>query len=121
MVRVFRKREGRRVITALSGPEALQILATTKVDVILTDYSMPDMSGVELIERARAIAPRVISIMVTGYPELPDVVSAQARGLVLHVISKPWKASEVYETVERALATRASDEADVGLEPRSRG
>src|SRR5262245_53536896 len=89
MERAFRSREDRRLLVAISGEAALQLLRDNAVDVILCDYSMPEMSGVEFLQKARDVAPGAVSIMVTGYPELRDVAEAQARGLVRHIVAKP--------------------------------
>ncbi len=106
MERAFRSREDRRLLSAGSGAAALQVLKENQVDVILCDYSMPQMNGVEFLERARALAPSAVSIMVTGYPELREVAEAQTRGLVRHIVAKPWRLQDLMETIDRALSMR---------------
>jgi response regulator RpfG family c-di-GMP phosphodiesterase len=106
MQRAFRNRQNRRLLIAPSGAAGLEVLKNERVDVILCDYSMPEMSGVEFLEKVRQIAPEVVSIMVTGYPELREVTDAQSRGLVRHIVAKPWRLNDLLETVERALAMR---------------
>ena len=90
-----------------SGTEALEILARERVDVLLVDYSMPGMNGVQLLENAEKVAPDAVSIVVTGYPELGDVSEARHRGLVKHLLAKPWRTQELLSAVEHALKMRA--------------
>jgi CheY-like chemotaxis protein len=58
---------------AYSGHEALDILANDNtVGVLITDYGMPGMTGLELAEKARAMRPGLHVVLATGYDELPD-------------------------------------------------
>jgi diguanylate cyclase (GGDEF)-like protein len=61
------EREGHRVLTAASGPEALELLRTTPVDLVLLDYFMPGMTGEEVVEQLRRFNPYVQVILQTGY------------------------------------------------------
>ncbi len=106
MERAFRTRHDRRLLIATSGPEGLVMLKANVVDVILCDYSMPTMSGVQFLEQAQNISPATINIMVTGYPELREVIDAQSRGLVRHIVAKPWRLKELMDTVDRAVSMR---------------
>ena len=63
---------GHQVIQAHSGPAALAQLAEHPVDLLLTDYAMPGMTGAELVEQARQAQPDLKAIIVSGYAELPE-------------------------------------------------
>ena len=63
---------GHRVQDASSGRMALELLAQHPFDLIVTDYAMPGMTGVELIEAARQLRPDLRAVIVSGYAELPD-------------------------------------------------
>lgn len=63
---------GHQVIQAHSGPAALVELAEHPVDLLLTDYAMPGMTGAELVEQARQAQPDLKAIIVSGYAELPE-------------------------------------------------
>ncbi|OGQ84189.1 MAG: hypothetical protein A2289_10690 [Deltaproteobacteria bacterium RIFOXYA12_FULL_58_15] len=106
MARVFKRKDRFDVITVLSGSEGLKILDDRHVDVALVDFSMPKMNGVEFLEAAKKKNPEIIGVMVTGYPELRDVFEAQDRGLIAHVVAKPWRVDDLVDTVERALRLR---------------
>jgi CheY-like chemotaxis protein len=64
---------GHLVIEAHSGPKALKILQDGRsVDLLLTDYAMPGMTGLELARAARELHPNLPILLATGYAELPS-------------------------------------------------
>ena len=91
------------VLTASSGPQALELLAARPVHVLLADQRMPRMSGVQLLERAGRDHPETIRILVTGYAEIEVVIDAINRGSVYRYISKPWNADELLAIIRNAL------------------
>lgn len=119
--RTFRSRANRRVLSASSGDEALQILASTKVDVVLCDYSMPGMNGVQFLEKAKGTTPSAVVMMVTAFIDLRDVTDAQLRGLVRHILAKPWLPADLIEATERALSLRDLTSAVSRLQSRGPG
>jgi signal transduction histidine kinase len=66
-VRALLEREGHRVLTASSGPEALAIVETTDVQLVIVDYFMPRMTGAELVHRIRRCDPYLQIVLQTGY------------------------------------------------------
>jgi len=63
---------GHEVIQAHSGPAALAQLAEHPVDLLLTDYAMPGMTGAELVAQAKQLRPDLKAVIVSGYAELPE-------------------------------------------------
>jgi PAS domain S-box-containing protein len=63
---------GHQVIQAHSGPAALAQLAEHPVDLLITDYAMPGMTGAELVEQALQAQPELKAVIVSGYAELPE-------------------------------------------------
>jgi PAS domain S-box-containing protein len=63
---------GHQVIQAHSGPSALTRLAEHPVDLLLTDYAMPGMTGAELVAQAQQAQPGIKAIIVSGYADLPE-------------------------------------------------
>jgi len=93
------------VITVSSGQQALALLRDRPVHVVLLDQSMPGMTGVQVLEQVAAVAPTIaVAIMVTGFPELKEVMRALESGLVSQIVVKPWTPKELIAAVERALA-----------------
>ena len=65
---------GHSVLEAPSGPNALRVLETdAQFDVIITDYAMPGMTGLDLAEKIKQLRPKIPIIIATGYAELPPV------------------------------------------------
>ncbi len=87
------------VIEANSGEQAIQILrGDTPVDLLLTDYSMPGMNGVELAEAALEVRPELPILVATGYSELPS-----GGALKLPCLGKPYRESELADAIGRLL------------------
>ncbi len=108
---------GHTVLEANSGTQALELLRSGQaVDLVLTDYAMPGMTGVELGAAARALRPDLPVLLATGYAELPEGTTTD-----LPRLAKPYtqhqlaaitakllaKASEMTMPVERGGALRS--------------
>jgi len=65
--RMMLEREGHQILTATNGPEALEILRNSKVDLLLLDYFMPGMTGEEVVAELRKFNHYVQVILQTGY------------------------------------------------------
>ena len=96
------------VATAASGAEALEALAASPVDVVVTDVGMPGMGGLELARAAKALAPHVPIVAVTGFAERDDIASARGRE-VDAVLVKPVEPDALTRTIGEVArrATRA--------------
>jgi CheY-like chemotaxis protein len=100
--RLFR-REGYHVLTAGSGDEALDLLATNPVGVIISDARMADMDGSELLGRVRSLYPHVVRLMLSGYTDLLAVTRAVNSGELYQFITKPWDDSGLLKAVRAAF------------------
>ncbi len=87
---------------ALSGQEALEIIARHRFGHAFLDAKLPDMDGLELARRLLEIAPEIRIVMVSGYFYRDDVViqSAIARGLIRAFISKPFLRDDILKALE---------------------
>ena len=82
---------GHTAIEAYSGAEALKILASDRpIDLLITDYAMPGMNGVELATQARQLRPGLAVVLATGYSELPS--GAQ---IDLPRLNKPYQQADL--------------------------
>ncbi|MBN2360060.1 MAG: response regulator [Deltaproteobacteria bacterium] len=95
-----------RVTTAESGAAALEALAAGPVDVLLTDQRMPNMSGIQLVQRAREIDPDLIAILLTAYTDPRDLIDAINLGGIYRFISKPWDLDDLRLTLLNAVEHR---------------
>lgn len=98
-------REGYSVDTAMSGEDALERLKKTSYDLVLTDLKMGGMSGMELLERAKAISPSMIVIIMTAYASVENAVEAMKKGASDYIV-KPFVNEDVKLTVKRILEHR---------------
>jgi adenylate cyclase len=92
-----------QVLTAESGALALDLLASTKVDLIISDMRMPYMNGAEFLARAQTLYPDTMRILLTGYSEIESVVRAINEGGVYRYLNKPWDDQDLLHTVAQAL------------------
>ncbi|MGQ0686208.1 MHYT domain-containing protein [Bradyrhizobium sp.] len=104
---------GHAVIEARSGEEAVQLLnRMPKLDVVITDYAMPGMNGLQLAEAVAAERPGMPVVLCTGYAELP----AAARPLLR--LSKPFDQAALAAVLEDAMREQAAARAVVTLHPK---
>lgn len=90
------------IITAISGSEAIEILKKTPVEIIITDQRMPEMTGVEFLEKVIEINPEPMRILLTGYTDMTAVIDAVNKGKIFHYLTKPWNADELNDTIKKA-------------------
>ena len=93
-----------QVLTAISGTEALKILETKPVHLIITDQRMPEMTGVEFLEKVLEKYPDPMRILLTGYADMDAVVDAVNKGKIFHYLAKPWNEEELDLTINMAYA-----------------
>lgn len=90
------------VLLALNGHEALEMMKQHPVDAVLTDIRMPEMSGVELVQKIRAIGFATPVVMMSGFADLDTTLEALRAG-VLDVIEKPFSREKMIATLKHAL------------------
>jgi two-component system, OmpR family, response regulator len=79
---------GYQVLSAASGQDGLKTLSEHSIDVVVTDVGMPGMGGLEMAKAAKAIAPSVPVVIVTGWAERDDITRARGTD-VDAVLIKP--------------------------------
>lgn len=102
--------EGFCVLSSTDPFEALDMLATHSVDVIVTDQRMPGMSGIELLRRVRQLYPEVVRIMLTAHADTQVTAAAINEGAVFKFIFKPWSDEDLREVIREAFALRIRNE-----------
>ena len=102
---IFRE-AGWSVATASCGQEALEILSRSKsFDVIVADYYMPQVNGIEFLKRVNVKYPGTYCVMLTAYPFCDSVKYALNKYLNADILAKPWDEELVYK-IEAALEAR---------------
>lgn len=100
--RAFR-RENYTVLTAVSATEALRILSEKPVQIVVSDFKMPQMDGAVFLRTVKEKYPETIRIMLTGCADVAAVMGAINDGAVYKFITKPWNDDDLRITVSLAL------------------
>ena len=96
------RRAGHECETCASGAAALAALDARGADVVVTDWKMPEMDGIELLRRLHARRPGLPVILVTAHGTVPSAVAAMREG-AFDYVTKPFDNDELRATVGRAL------------------
>jgi DNA-binding NtrC family response regulator len=107
LVRVLRK-DGYDVVAVPTPHEALAVLASRPVAVMVSDYEMPEMDGVELSVRARALSPETTRVMVTGRRTVDTALAGINIGEVFRFLHKPFEPDALRREVAAAVAHHLS-------------
>jgi DNA-binding NtrC family response regulator len=94
------------VMVAMSGAEALDIVRSRRINVLVSDQRMPGMTGVDLLRQVGELSPSTMRILLTGYSDLNATIDSVNKGEVFRFITKPWKNDVLRFSVQ--LAARAS-------------
>ena len=97
------RREPYTILTAGDGFEALEILAENDVQVVLSDFRMPGMTGGELLKKAVELKPSVVGMLLSGHADLDLVIDSLNSGAVYRFMSKPWQGPELLEAISNAF------------------
>ncbi len=98
------EQEGFRVLEAATATAGLAILEDRFVDLILLDYKLPDLDGLQVLKRIAGTCPGQVTIMMTAYSSIEGVVEAMQTGAYTY-IKKPFEFAEILEHVKRGLET----------------
>lgn len=91
------------ILTALTAGEAMKMLEAGPVEIIITDQRMPEITGVEFLEKVIEKFPDPMRILLTGYADMNAVIEAVNKGKIFHYLSKPWNEEELDATISRAF------------------
>jgi response regulator RpfG family c-di-GMP phosphodiesterase len=105
LIRRILERCGYRTDEVENGRQALEFLQSEPVDLVVTDLRMPDVDGLELLERCRALYPNTDVIMLTGFGTIQTAVYAMRQG-ALDYMTKPFSAAELQDKVAHCFRQR---------------
>jgi two-component system, NtrC family, sensor kinase len=89
--------------TARDGVKGIELLTRFRPQVVISDFRMPEMNGVEFLSRVKQISPRTQRIMMTGHADQHAVEAAINRSEIFRFVSKPWNDAQLLVTVESAF------------------
>lgn len=95
------------VHTALGPHEALEIINSKKIDLIVTDHRMPHMSGVELLKDVYTTHPKIKRMILSGFIKKDDLYQTIGDFGIHDFVTKPWDFEDLNNTFQRILKTDA--------------
>ena len=111
------RQQGYHVFEAASGTEALKLASSAAPNLVITDFNMPEINGMQLLRELRARRPDLPVILVTGYGTVDQAVEAMKSGAYDYV-SKPILDDEMKMVVKRALEERSLRDENTALKKR---
>jgi CheY-like chemotaxis protein len=94
--------QGYRITTAVEGEEAFELFSRAPFDLVITDYKMPKMDGLELIRKVRSLAPDAPIILISGYAEALGMTEA-STGADAVIAKSANEVTQLVRTVNRLL------------------
>lgn len=104
ILRQFIENRGHTVLEASSASAGADIFLREKIDLVVSDFMMPEKSGMELLSELKRIHPKVLFIMVTGFATLDTAKEAMRLG-AYDILAKPVEMHQLTAVMQRALAT----------------
>lgn len=101
----FLDKRGFRTFTASSGNEGLAFIDKEQIDIILSDYKMPDKTGIEVLEEAKRINPEISFVLMTAYGTIENAVKAMRLG-AYDYLSKPVDLDELELLIEKIIENK---------------
>jgi CheY-like chemotaxis protein len=111
---------GYRVQIALNGEEALKAFEAYRFDVVVTDYKMPRMNGVELIERLRVLNPNARVVLLSGFVE-PLGLTEENTGADVVLAKSSNEPGQLVRSVKRLVSQKTLRKPPASQKTRSRG
>ena len=100
--RVFRK-SPYKIMTTSDVEEALEIVRTLPVAVLVSDYSMPGITGAEMLAKAKSIRPDMTRIILSGNGDQEATIQSINHGSASRFLTKPWDDSELLAEIDKAI------------------
>jgi EAL domain-containing protein (putative c-di-GMP-specific phosphodiesterase class I)/FixJ family two-component response regulator len=97
------RRDGCHVLRTGSAQDALGLLASHRVDVIVADQHLPEMSGTELLRRAKQLHPDSMRMLLSDYADLKSVTDAINESAVYKFLPKSWDSEHLREQIREAM------------------
>lgn len=98
----YLKQKGYNIYEASSGIDALKVIDNNLVDIVLSDYKMPEMNGIELLEKIKSKNPEIAVVIITAFGTIEDAVKAMKEG-AFDYLTKPVDLDELEFIIKRVL------------------
>jgi DNA-binding NtrC family response regulator len=97
------RKDGYRILTALTSTDGFELLALHQVQVIICDQRMPVMSGTEFLSKVKDLYPDTIRIVLSGDTDLPSMIEAVNGGVISRFFTKPWTGDVLRKHISEAF------------------
>ncbi len=95
--------EGYNIRATTSPEEAVEILRKEEIHLVISDHTMPGMTGIEVLRKARLLRPDTVRVILTGNANLDMAMDAINQGEIYRFLTKPWDNNDVLITVRLGL------------------
>jgi response regulator RpfG family c-di-GMP phosphodiesterase len=112
LIGAYLERIGYVVAQAGNGNDALAIVKTGSIDLVISDIKMPGMSGIELLQKIREYSGTLPVLLATGFPTMETAIEALKAG-AFDYLAKPFNFEEIAEKIRRALLQRHLQEENI--------
>lgn len=105
LARVIQLMVRQKVITFNNPVKALEAVHEEglEVDLVISDFIMPELNGIEFLKALKEVRPRLISILLTGYADKQNAINSINEIGIFHYMEKPWDNNNLVKTIENAL------------------
>ena len=104
-----------KIFTATGGAEGLEVVRNHEIQLIISDQRMPEMTGVQFLEKIRSEYPDSIRMILTGFSDVEAIIDAINNGRVFRYITKPWNETELRMAIENARQLYTLQQKNKGL------
>jgi DNA-binding NtrC family response regulator len=95
--------EGNHSVESFTNPqEAVRFLETHPVDVVVSDYMMPVMNGIQVLGNSRRLQPEATRVLLTGHADKASAIQAINEVGLFHYLEKPWDNSQLLLVIQQA-------------------
>jgi two-component system NtrC family response regulator len=101
----YLEKKGYKIFSASSGTEGIKAVQINLIDIVLSDYKMPDKTGLEVLEEVKKMNPEISFVILTAYGTIENAVKAMRLG-AFDYISKPVDLDELDLTIERIIENK---------------
>jgi YesN/AraC family two-component response regulator len=95
--------EDYELLTANNEDEALELLEKHEIQLVISDYRMPEINGVRLLQKVKEKYPETVRVILSGYVDVDIIVEAINKGEVYRFITKPWNDDELKASILQCL------------------
>jgi len=88
---------------ATSGKSGLEIMEKNEINLVITDQRMPEMTGVQFLEKVKDLYPDCVRMIMTGFSDMDAIIQAINKGNIYRYITKPWNRAELKITIDSAF------------------